>query len=1243
MPDNINQNTRIKLKKLAGVDSFNAFQIKEILEKSIQWITNFYSEAAGDKKVKGDFAIEGFSYGGEFDLSTAQDILNKVAPPKGRVPFLFLSDLVNFIEQIRTSLSSNKISLTSAQRQELDKLGNTFSLVGVNPTNEEITVEELQKIEYFDYSKRVVERIRLIYVILRPSISLEEKIDEKKDAQSSVQGGGVFSFENSGETGQTSQSDESEESDQEQTIEDEGKSKPPDEKPPLKISELDPQAKLYLQSLSIITINQALSKYFNEASLAKIGLPPGTVVTFDQLPLAIRQQLMDRAFSQVENLLLTGQFSLDKLIREPAQRINFSNQAALGLLMDVHGLNLLNTAVREIAKHGEKQIEKNEKAKLTEEQLGQRAKNDKDNVLSNQQAEKLLEESKNNPDYARIIESELSIINNETQLDDLFSRKIAEITSYQDSTRVRLVIENVRPLIEVFIQQGLPPEYLIPDPKNFDYNRFVNVFGSSLDRNVFDAHKEELANLIIFYWKRKRAIWTTEVRREIALEKYTPEEAQKLFEEIKKDPQKLAALRNLGTLNLLTHGGSRQVTEELAGLASPSSPEMAAFQTQQKALLEKYLEAEIAKLPKAEQQKTLQVFFEFYSPGVVYQEYNIEIFQEQIAPQINPMDFYMLQMAEQFGAGAMAADESGFLQQAFDPDGNYQGIDLMDGALGQTGKKLATKALGEGLYLALDAAGGWGEALRAAEAAAPIIKQIKEQLIEIGLEKVIEFVKKHWPWILLGLILAALAALAPWLLLLAPAYFLLRNGLGGLKNFFSGANGLLGQSGASHVALGSSTALPQQAAAAQYSAGAKSLVSQYYSSAMATAGQAVLATVGATTVLVFIYQTSLNSAFLTDFPINDSGNISSVEKTSKYAEIEKSAKITKGCLSLENNGTKCENPSFPLSIEYTVTIKPKEDFALQITDINDEIKFKQSKKGWEESGQAMPAIENQRTLDFLYFQNLIADQVGLDDTPLNVTPTPTYSPSPSASTPTPATNNTEEKFIVIPAGESLTFTYSIDDLDSNYNHTAILNTIEANFYYQNAFIAGTDNIITAARVCIGNCSAGAGCWPTTGSLTQMPFGLGTSDSDATHRPPLSGGYSDAYDIGGGGSHPNVYVPFPGDLCFKGCSDSGYGCYFVLTFDNSGDNQKLLFAHFEAPNNQLPQAESCMSVDEGFLIGPMGNRGNSTGVHLHYEVDYNGVFYHPSSRNFSILETLVPETNNGNYPPELGDGVSTCYE
>ena len=92
------KNTKIKLKKIAGANNLNSAQIYEILQKSIFWITNFYSEAAGDKKVKGDFAIEGFSYGGEFDLSTAKDILSGVVPINGREPFLFLSDLVNFVE-----------------------------------------------------------------------------------------------------------------------------------------------------------------------------------------------------------------------------------------------------------------------------------------------------------------------------------------------------------------------------------------------------------------------------------------------------------------------------------------------------------------------------------------------------------------------------------------------------------------------------------------------------------------------------------------------------------------------------------------------------------------------------------------------------------------------------------------------------------------------------------------------------------------------------------------------------------------------------------------------------------------------------------------------------------------------------------------------------------------------------------------------------------------------------------------
>jgi hypothetical protein len=108
------------------------------------------------------------------------------------------------------------------------------------------------------------------------------------------------------------------------------------------------------------------------------------------------------------------------------------------------------------------------------------------------------------------------------------------------------------------------------------------------------------------------------------------------------------------------------------------------------------------------------------------------------------MDFYMLQMAEQFGADAFMADDSGYVQRAFAPGENYQGTAFLDSALGQKGKKLASKALGEGLYLALDAAGGLGEALRAAETALPIIKKLRATDRD-GLGKILELIKKYWP------------------------------------------------------------------------------------------------------------------------------------------------------------------------------------------------------------------------------------------------------------------------------------------------------------------------------------------------------------------------------------------------------------------------------------------------------------------------------------------------------------------
>jgi len=1305
----------VPLKELVGVNDLSKEETAYILITIREWIYDFYNQAAGNKKVSANFKIRNFS-GNEFDLSTDIDIIS-ASVDLNKEPFLFISDLVNFVEQIYhpipTAFSFDDKKKTNISSQ----LGSIWQLLGVSPSSDnKISIDDLEKIQAPSRRRQIVEHINKILVILELEKVEEIKADEK-DRQDI--------------TGESQVAPSASETPAEKAPstknETEGGNEPSQqqfqEQERIKITELDPQVRFYIQALSIIAINQALSKYFNAESLAKFGLPPDLEITFDQLPLNVRNQLMDRSFLQVERLLLSGNFSLEDLIKNQSQRIIFSSEAALNLLMDVHALRLLNDAVRDIAQRGakaKKKAEDNAKDQLIDSNLSQRIKNttainniEIKNILNSQQAQELIEKSRSIQNFAQTIERQLNIVSSEKELEEIFSRKIAEIIGNNDGIKIKLIVDNVRPLIEVFVQQGLPPEYLIPDPKNFDYNRFVNIFGRSLSQNEFNNHKEELANLIIFYWKRKRAIWAKEIREEFGQERYTPEEAGKLYETIKKDPKKSAELRNLGTLNLVY--GGRQIAEELAnntdvavgsadknGLAAElakateasaaaramliaqgiipgeqgasisgqnapttnkdttlNAREAANFAKLQKEMVDNFLQQEIAKLSKKDQQQKVRIYNTFYIPQIqtTQTEYTVETFQKQVVPQINSMDLYALQAAEVFGPGSFTKDGSGYVQQAFAPGADYHGTALMDGAVGQKSdknqlkKQLAVKAISQGLYTALDAAGGWGEALRAAEKVAPVVKQVKEKLIELGLDKVIDFGKKYWPIIVPGLILMAITPVA---LLLIPAYFVVKNVLVGTSGVFSGAKNLF--SGKSQIGagvgqgvgnnLGSSQATGQaaaysqataQAATATKTAAAKTLTTVISSNAMVTAGQAVIATVGITTAFFYIYQDSLNSAFLTDFPATESSiaGENSVEKTSKYAEIDKTAVITDGCSNPENNGVKCENPSFPVSITYTITIKPKEDFALQITDIKDTIKFKQSKKGWEEIGQPPPSIQYEKILDFDYFKNIIKEQGNLSNEPLISTPIsePEIQPIENLVTPT----ETEE--IIIPAGGSLTFTYTMDNLSADYNNTAILNIIEVNFYYQNSAISGTDNVITAARVCLGNCSAGAGCWPTTGILSQMPFGT------YSHSPApgnTTTGYADAYDIANA-ALPMVFAPFAGNLCFVNCTDSGFGCHYTLSFQDGGESQKLLFAHFEQPNSQLSQEGTCMNVDEGFFINIMGNRGNSSGPHLHYEAAFNGQFYSPTPRNFSILETLVPETNQGSYPPVLNDTVSTCYE
>ncbi len=1295
---------RIGLKSIANIESLPLKTINEVLSDAKYWIENFYNVSAGDKKVTCKITVKkpetGHFSDSIFDLSRAEDLMGtspKIKNPDDQ-PYIFLSDLLNFVEEIRTSIKKNTNLKKPGPSKtnfgnKLDQLGSVFEWIGVHLVNKKISLDDLKRIENPLMTSRIIGLIDEISEILQPVIGPldieKSKIDDEKPEEATVNGGSGLPL-----GGGSSQSTEPDQGGGEEPNADPDRTDPdrkrPDQPPdqpqpgtPFKISELDSESKLYLQSLSIITINQALGRYFNDASLAEMGFKPGTRVTFDQLPLDVRQQLMDRAFLQVETALMTGDFNLQDLIKGTSSRISFTNQTALSLLIDIRGMTLLNQAVASVVNKDKnddafkEKLSENQKQELKEEQLSGRVKNEKKvgnekNITTTSEAEAKIASLQTDSAFIERIGEQLDIVSNQGQLDEKLREQFGEIFNEKSklpSEITKRLIFNLSSLVDVYIQQGLPPEYLINDPNNFDAQKLKNFFGTDLTPQQLEDNKIALANIIVFYWKRKRILWAREFRQEFAQEKYTPEEAIALAAKHGLLPTK----QQLDLRQLNTVFRSETVAEALANPNSDTvknNKNLSAFVAQQQDLIGKQLTAELEKLGAAEQQATLKVYFEFYMPGATV--YTTQMFVEQIVPQISPMDYYILMANTHSEAGTFNRDQkSGMMQQAFA---------MMGGAGGGGGdgdnlikNDLTRKGLEWGIRAAAGAASAGAseaafQALDKAEALdqTGFVKWFKEQI----LNKILDWIQKYWPILLAT---AAFAIFGPLLGALAAAfagYKTLQSilGVGAKEQVLGGieAANQAGQAAAAQNAINQNIATQQTLASQQAAAAANQAAVQNASAvthgigttAMTTAGQAIIATVAATTAFTFFYQTSLNSAFLVDFPKNETelnGN-TSTDKKSKYAEMTKTAVIKTGCAAPENNGAKCVQPSFPLSIEYTVVIKPKEDFSIQITNIEDTIKFKQSKKGWEKAGQAPPAIPSEKFLDFIYFQDLIKEQVGLSDTPLNTVSAVPSSAVPSempTETPIIITAAPTNEYIVIPAGGSLTFTYTLDDLTSGYNHTAINNTIEAKFNYSNSYLSGSDSVITGARVCLGECGGDAGCWPTTGKLWQLPFGEGSSNGDTTHRPPNAGGWGDSYDIGcsscsGGGAYgPTVYANFDGNMCFKGCDNNQYGCRYILTFEREGQTFYEDFAHFQEPNSQLNVPGTCKEVEAGWPIGPMSNRGIGD-VHLHFGavIDAGGGWW-GSNPGLSLVQQWVPESNNpktgaGSIPPKLYDNVTSCY-
>lgn len=115
-------------------------------------------------------------------------------------------------------------------------------------------------------------------------------------------------------------------------------------------------------------------------------------------------------------------------------------------------------------------------------------------------------------------------------------------------------------------------------------------------------------------------------------------------------------------------------------------------------------------------------------------------------------------------------------------------------------------------------------------------------------------------------------------------------------------------------------------------------------------------------------------------------------------------------------------------------------------------------------------------------------------------------------------------------------------------------------------------------------------------LKQMASGFGYRIDPVYKTRKMHTGMDFTADIG-----TDIYVTGKGRVEFVGY-DGGYGKCVIV---NHGFGYKTRYAHMSSFNCRQGQ-----SVNRGDLIGFVGSTGKSTGPHLHYEVERNGIKINP---------------------------------
>ena len=145
----------------------------------------------------------------------------------------------------------------------------------------------------------------------------------------------------------------------------------------------------------------------------------------------------------------------------------------------------------------------------------------------------------------------------------------------------------------------------------------------------------------------------------------------------------------------------------------------------------------------------------------------------------------------------------------------------------------------------------------------------------------------------------------------------------------------------------------------------------------------------------------------------------------------------------------------------------------------------------------------------------------------------------------------------------------------------------------------------AAALAAGG-GSGQFAWPETGPITQ---GFGCTNWPYEPGPPPgyppcpSGHFHWGIDIAAPNGTP-VHAADSGILNFEPYDPYGYGTHLVIYHGNGWDS---VYGHL---SSYAPGLRNGQAVQRGQLIGYEGSSGNSSGSHLHFEIDLNKIPKNP---------------------------------